>query len=73
MKALKSSIQSIEVVIIRFIGRTTKKNLDEHTVSLEKAIRSKGLKSKGEPFLMRYNSPFTPGFLRHNEIGVEIQ
>ncbi len=26
----------------------------------------------GEPFLMRYNPPFTPGFLRRNEIGIEI-
>jgi DNA-binding response OmpR family regulator len=27
----------------------------------------------GAPFLMRYNSPFTPWFLRRNEVGVEIR
>ena len=61
-----------KVAVIRFSGRTTKKNLDEHMVALEKALKAQGWKSKGVPFLMRYNSPFVPGFLRHNEIGIEI-
>ncbi|NLH26447.1 MAG: heme-binding protein, partial [Methanomicrobiales archaeon] len=27
----------------------------------------------GRPFLMRYNAPYTPGFMRRNEVGVEIK
>ncbi|TFG55163.1 MAG: heme-binding protein, partial [Methanomassiliicoccus sp.] len=26
----------------------------------------------GRPFLVRYNSPFTPGFMRHNEVAVRV-
>jgi hypothetical protein len=48
-----------------------------HDVNVEKrllldALAGYNIKIKGEPFLMRYNSPLTPGFLRHNEMGVEI-
>jgi hypothetical protein len=27
----------------------------------------------GQPFLMRYDTPWMPGFLRHNEVGIEIK
>jgi hypothetical protein len=37
------------------------------------ALTAKGIHTIGEPFLMRYNAPFTPGFLRRNEVGVEIR
>jgi len=29
------------------------------------------LRVLGSVFLMRYNAPFTPGFMRRNEVGVE--
>jgi hypothetical protein len=28
---------------------------------------------EGRPFLMRYDSPWTPGFLRRNEVAIEIR
>ncbi|MDD3622937.1 MAG: heme-binding protein, partial [Methanofollis sp.] len=36
---------------------------------LEKA----GVETVGEVFLMRYNPPWVPGFLRRNEVGIEIR
>jgi hypothetical protein len=27
----------------------------------------------GQPFLMRYDTPWMPGFLRRNEVGIEIK
>jgi hypothetical protein len=35
-------------------------------------IENQNIQVKGNPILMRYNSPFTPGFLRRNEVAVEI-
>jgi len=30
------------------------------------------IETVGEPVLMRYNAPWTPGFMRRNEIAIEI-
>ena len=31
------------------------------------------LKTKGNVFVMRYSGPFTPWFLRRNEVAIEIE
>lgn len=36
-------------------------------------LKKENVQTKGVSFLMIYNSPFTPGFLRHNELGVKIE
>jgi hypothetical protein len=65
-------IKSRTVAVIKFSGRAHEQDLrSEEKILMDTLARSK-IKSIGEPFLMRYNSPFTPGFLRHNELAVEI-
>ena len=32
-----------------------------------------GIEPRGEPYLLRYNDPWTPPFMRRNEIAVEIE
>ena len=66
-------IPSREVAVIRFRGRATRDDVTEVESRLLEALRGKGITTTGAPFLMRYNSPFTPGFLRRNEVGVEIR
>jgi hypothetical protein len=39
---------------------------------LLRVLKENGISTRGSPFLMRYNSPFAPGFLRRNEVGVEV-
>ena len=69
---------SIEVVservlaTIRFSGFAWKDSVEKETNKLLGWIESKGYVLKGSPFLMQYNAPFVPGFMRRNEIGVEI-
>ncbi len=53
---------------IRYSGRWTKKNYDTHLARLRWALREAGFEPVGEPVWARYNSPFTPWFLRRNEI-----
>jgi hypothetical protein len=57
---------------LRFSGRTTTTRVQKYTQELTTTLDNQGILIKGEPVLMRYNSPFTPGFLRRNEVAVEI-
>jgi len=61
------------VVALRFSGRWSnsifKKKSEELLAEIEKA----GLKVVGQVYSMRYNGPFTPWFLRRNEVAVPIE
>jgi hypothetical protein len=60
------------VAVVRFKGRAAPGSVEEETALLLCEVGKAGLSPVGKPFLMRYNSPFTPGFLRRNEVGVEV-
>jgi len=60
------------LAVLRFSGRTNERTVSKNTQMLLAALLDHNIRTKGDPVLMRYNSPFTPGFLRRNEIGVEI-
>lgn len=62
-----------KVAIIPFKGRAGERSVQEETSMLMKGLKKNNITPIGEPFLMRYNSPFTPGFLRRNEVGIEIK
>lgn len=62
-----------EVAVITFKGKTHDEEVKDVEARLLKGLRDAGLKAAGEVFLMRYNPPWIPGFLRHNEVGVEIK
>ena len=66
-------IPSRLVAVIGFAGRAKDRDLEEEERELVETMGKNGLKAIGGPFLMRYNSPFTPGFMRHNELGYEIE
>lgn len=61
------------VAAIRFRGYARAKDVEKYTTQLLKVLEDEGLKVKGSPFLMRYNAPYTPGFMRRNEVAVEIE
>ncbi|MDJ0813800.1 MAG: heme-binding protein [Woeseiaceae bacterium] len=56
-----------------YSGRWTEDNFLRHEVSLVSALTIDGLAMRSEPFLARYNGPFTPWFLRRNEVLVELE
>lgn len=60
------------MAVVRFRGRAREKAVRVRTSELTSYVGGLGLKAKGEPSLMRYNPPFTPGFLRRNELAVEV-
>jgi len=61
-----------KLAVIRFSGYTSKNKIKKFKEKLLLELKSNNIKIKGEPLLMRYNSPFAPPFIRRNEIGVEI-
>jgi hypothetical protein len=58
--------------VLRFRGRAGENQVRAKTNELLTELKKYKRMVKGEPFLMRYNPPFIPGFLRRNEIGVDI-
>ncbi len=61
-----------EMAVLRFSGRTPQMRVEKIIQKLKTSLQGQGIQMTGEPVLMRYNSPFTPGFLRRNEVAIEI-
>jgi hypothetical protein len=56
----------------RYSGRWTVENYREHEALLRQRIQSRGLTASGPAVLARYNPPFTPWFLRRNEVLIPV-
>jgi hypothetical protein len=61
------------VGVIRFRGYARQALVRKRTAELLDMLQKNSVQVVSQPFLMRYNPPFTPGFLRRNEIGVEVR
>ena len=62
-----------KVAVLRFRGYTSDKEMSQRMSELFSVLEKYKIQTKGEPFLMRYNSPFAPGIVRRNEVAVEIE
>jgi hypothetical protein len=60
------------VAVIRYSGRWSQANYDEHLGKLHAALDAARLRWVGAPTLARYNPPLTPWFLRRNEIWLAL-
>lgn len=60
------------VAVLRYSGTWSQRNFDEHLEQLRAGLRREGLEAKGEPTWARYDPPWTPWFLRTNEIQLEL-
>ena len=66
-------VQIVEVprkvyAAIRYSGTWSRRNYEKHLGALRAALLAEGFEPVGEPVWARYNPPFTPWFLRRNEI-----
>jgi len=61
-----------QIAVIRFGGWARERSIENQKSKLISVLRRNGIGFIGELFLMRYNSPWIPGFMRRNEVGVEI-
>ncbi len=60
------------VAVVRFSGRWTEANVNRHKQQLLADLAADGVEPLGAVELARYNSPFTPWFLRRNEVIVPV-
>jgi hypothetical protein len=66
-------VPAAEWAAIRYSGTWSRANYDEHLALLKAALDKAGVATQGEPVLARYNGPFTPWFLRRNEIWLALR
>jgi hypothetical protein len=60
------------VAVIRYSGFWSESNYDEHLAELQSALRAANLAWTGEAVYSRYDAPFTPWFMRRNEIWLHL-
>jgi hypothetical protein len=61
------------VAVWRYSGRWTEANYAGNERQLREAVKQRGLEANGDPILARYNPPFTPWFMRRNEILLPVE
>ena len=57
---------------LRYSGRWTQAAYEERAARLLEAITDTGLRASGQPQWARFDPPWTPWFLRHNEVVVPV-
>jgi hypothetical protein len=62
-----------KMAAIRFSGTFQQSNFDHHLNHLRAWLKSRGFREAGLPVMAGYDPPFTPWFLKHNEILIEIE
>jgi hypothetical protein len=65
-------VPAAQVAVIRYSGLWSRSNDDDHLAKLQAALRAANLRWTGEAVYSRYNAPFTPWFLRRNEIWLHL-
>ena len=58
---------------LKFSGRWSNSIFKKKSEEMLEELKKAGIKTVGQVFTMRYNGPFTPWFMRRNEVAVEIE
>ena len=65
-------VPSSQVAVIRYSGFWSAANYEEHLATLRRRLKDAAIAWDGEPVYARYNAPFTPWFMRRNEIWLPL-
>ena len=65
-------VPPLKMAVIRYTGFWTDANYNEHLNLLKEALRSADLHASGPPLYSRYDPPWTPWFMRRNEIWLPL-
>jgi hypothetical protein len=65
-------VKERRMAVITFSGYATEESWKRHLEILEETLEAHGIETSGDPVLMQYNDPWTPPFMRRNEVGLEV-
>jgi len=68
-----SQIPSHKLAVIGFSGYTGESKINNMTLKLKHWAKENNIKLFQDSIILRYNPPWTPGFLRRNEIGFRVK
>ena len=66
-----TTVPARKLATLEFSWWTPVDRVAAKTAELLDALDAHGIATRGGPFLMRYNDPWTPPFLRRNEVAIE--
>jgi hypothetical protein len=58
--------------VVRFSGRGTQSDFAKRNRHLQDALAAAGMRPSGSPRFARFDPPFKPWFLRHNEVVQDV-
>jgi hypothetical protein len=61
------------VAALGFSGRWSDSIFKKKSEEMLKELAEAGIKTSGQVFSMRYNRPFTPWFMRRNEVAITLE
>jgi effector-binding domain-containing protein len=61
-----------KMATIIFSGYTNDEKVNKRLSELKNWLSENKIKTSGEPILSRFDSPWKPGFIRHNELSLKI-
>jgi hypothetical protein len=67
-----SEVPARRVAAIRFSGRASDELIDSQEEALRAWLAARGLTAAAPAIYAFYNDPFTPGFLRRNEVLIDL-
>jgi len=65
-------VRNQKMAVLRFKGRVNHKLADQEVEELKKWLEKNKIQAKSNYIIAQYNNPAVPGFLRRNEVMVEI-
>lgn len=65
-------VPAYKTAVIRFLGFNTDKNLEKHEKDLITWLQDNNIKFQGQPTYAFYNPPWTPPFMKRNEVMIRI-
>lgn len=77
-KPLDDRVEIVEmpervVAVLKFSGRWSDSIFRKKSAEMLENLAKAGIKNLGRVFSMRYNGPFTPWFLRRNEVATAVE
>ena len=67
------AIPARHMAAVRYSGTWSRQGYERNLARLREWMNANGLVAAGEPVWARYNPPFTPWFMRRNEILVQLE